>query len=127
MSLIDSDTDKLFMSADWEFLLKSFSNLLSNAVIYSKDQKRIDINIHKNCTIAELTIKDYGIGIPNDEQENLFKSFFRGSNIRNISGVGLGLVVSKHILGLHRAMLSLQSHENIGTEVKVSFDLPEEN
>lgn len=58
---VESDTDKLFISADRELLKKALNNLLSNAVIYSKDQKKIDINIHKNCTIAELTIKDYGI------------------------------------------------------------------
>lgn len=122
---IDSDTTELHISADRDLLKKAFDNIISNAVIYSKDQKVIDVNIHKNCTIAEISIKDYGIGIPENEQENLFKSFFRGSNIRNISGVGLGLVVSKHIFGMHKAMLNLSSKENTGTEVKISFDLPE--
>lgn len=122
---IESDTPELHISADRELLKKALNNIISNAVLYSKDQKIIDVNIHKNCTIAEVSIKDYGIGIPENEQDNLFKSFFRGSNIRNISGVGLGLVVSKHILGMHRAMLDLKSSENNGTEVKISFDLPE--
>ena len=122
---IEADTSELHVTADRELLKKAFNNLISNAILYSKEQKIIDINIHKNCKIAEISIKDYGIGIPEDEQSNLFKSFYRGSNVRNISGVGLGLVVSKHILSLHKAVLSLTSNENIGTEVKISFELEE--
>lgn len=122
---IVSNTPELHLSADRELLKKALNNIISNAVLYSRDQKVIDVNIHKNCTIAEVTIKDYGIGIPENEQENLFKSFFRGSNIRNISGVGLGLIVTKQILGMHRAMLDLKSTENKGTEAKISFDLPD--
>ncbi len=123
---IESDTEELYIQADRDLLKKAFDNIISNAVLYSPNQKVIDVNIHKNCTIAEISIKDYGIGIPQNEQENLFKSFFRGSNIRNISGVGLGLVVSKHILSLHKAMINLNSIENTGTEVKISFELPED-
>ncbi len=122
---IECNTPDIYISADRELLKNALNNIISNAVLYSRDQKVIDINIHKNCTIAEVTIKDYGIGIPENEQEYLFNSFFRGSNIRNISGVGLGLVVTKQILGMHRAIIHLNSTENKGTEAKISFDLPE--
>ncbi len=118
ISLQDSE---VILIADKKLLKKAFNNLISNAIIYSNTIKKIDISILVHSESIDIKIKDYGIGIPSDEQHNLFNAFYRGSNVKNIPGLGLSLVATKRILNLHKAKMSLSSAEGLGTEVTISF------
>ncbi|MFZ1296674.1 MAG: PAS domain-containing sensor histidine kinase, partial [Saprospiraceae bacterium] len=66
------------------------NNLIANAVKYSGDSSKIDINIRDTELHTEISVADDGIGIPESEQKFIFDIFYRGSNVLNIQGTGLG-------------------------------------
>ncbi|WP_052731318.1 PAS domain S-box protein [Spirosoma radiotolerans] len=89
-------------------------NLLSNAFKFSSDTSpclRVVFN-HSNLMLA---VVDTGIGIPSEELSTLFQAFFRASNTAGIQGTGLGLVIARQFVELHRGQLSVESEENKGT------------
>ncbi|MEM7063970.1 MAG: ATP-binding protein [Cyanobacteria bacterium P01_B01_bin.77] len=97
-------------------------NLLSNAVKFSPDGGRIEIHLLGAAKTITLSIKDFGIGIPSEEQRYLFQSFRRASNANHIQGIGLGLSIAKACIVLHEGTLDLESKEGCGTTV--FFQLP---
>ena len=66
-------------------------------------------------------IRDTGIGIPEADQQQLFKTFYRGSNVGNLPGTGLGLVLVKRCVELHGGRLQLQSALGEGTTVTITL------
>lgn len=97
-------------------------NLLSNAVKFSPEGGRIEIHLLGEAKTITLSIKDFGIGIPSQEQCYLFQSFRRASNANHIQGTGLGLSIAKACITLHEGILDLESQEGYGTTV--FFQLP---
>lgn len=99
-------------------------NVISNAIKYSKDRKAPEIMVlFEDCT-TKIIVKDYGIGIPNQEKVKLFSSYFRGSNTKNIKGNGLGLVLVKNFVDMQNGKISLESEENTGTTITIEFPTP---
>lgn len=90
-----SQRDILFAYLDEKLLRHILSNLLSNAIKYSPHGGTIDFHIGCQQEEVIFKIQDRGIGIPSLEQERLFSSFYRASNVGNISGTGLGLAIVK--------------------------------
>jgi len=66
-------------------------------------------------------IRDNGIGISEPDQQQLFKTFYRGSNVGNVAGTGLGLVLVKRCVELHGGKLQLQSALGEGTTVTITL------
>jgi len=97
-------------------------NLLSNAIKYS--EKGIHLSATVSPQIAVISIKDEGIGIPKGDQSHLFEKFYRGHNVTNIQGTGLGLNIVKRYLDLVGATITFNSREGAGTIFTVSFPLP---
>lgn len=112
---INCNTNKLVFKFDKNMLRHVFGNLFSNAIKYSLAEKTIDINIESRDSFIKIEVKDYGIGIPPNDIEKLFTSFFRASNIRNLPGTGLGLVVVKYFLDLHSGHIDVFSKLNKGS------------
>lgn len=112
---INANTNKLLFKFDKNMLRHVFSNLISNAIKYSLANKTIDIIIEGKGHFVKIEVKDYGIGIPPNDIEKLFTSFFRASNIRNLPGTGLGLVVVKYFLDLHSGHIDVFSKLNEGS------------
>ncbi|MEQ9307802.1 MAG: PAS domain-containing sensor histidine kinase [Marinoscillum sp.] len=99
-------------------------NLLSNAIKYSHETGVIKLSAHlQEKEQMEITIQDQGIGIPKQEQKNLFQRFFRAENATNIQGTGLGLNIVKRYLDLLNGSISFQSAEGKGSEFKVIFPI----
>ncbi len=100
------------------------TNLLSNAIKFSDESSIIEVftEVHDEGYI--LRVKDYGIGIPPEDQKYLFQRFFRGSNALNIKGAGLGL----HIVGKYaermQATVAYSGTLGKGSEFTVSFKTP---
>ncbi|MGA1846267.1 ATP-binding protein [Deferribacter abyssi] len=93
-----------------EFLL---SNLISNAIKYNKDNGLIEIETKFKDNYLVLSIKDTGIGIPEKELENIFKRFYRISDIKKqYPGLGLGLSIVKRIVDHLGGELFVKSEEN---------------
>jgi signal transduction histidine kinase len=96
-----------------------FDNLFSNAVKYSPNGGRIEFQLLAHPTNITLSISDQGIGILEEEQQNLFQSFSRGSNVDTIPGTGLGLAIVKACVDLHQGYVDLRSSPTTGTKVTV--------
>lgn len=108
---------------DVDLLRHIVSNLLSNAVKYSPAGRAVEFEVRRDGPDAVLCVADRGLGIPAASKERLFTAFQRGENVRHLPGTGLGLVVIRHCLDLHRGTIELDSAENVGTRVIVRVPL----
>lgn len=106
---------------DKNLLDLAFSNLIGNAIKYTDPGGKVEIvlNNSKERT-AFIEICDNGIGIPIEEQKNIFQEFYRASNVKERSqeGIGLGLSVVKYIIEQHGGKISFQSPSRLADEHK---------
>lgn len=96
-------------------------NLLSNAVKYSLEGSHIFVSTIRNEDELLLSVRDEGIGIPEEEQKHMFERFFRANNATNIQGTGLGLNITKKYIDLMRGSITFNSEEGKGTTFIVSI------
>jgi PAS domain S-box-containing protein len=113
---------KKLIKLDWKLITHVLTNLISNALKYSIGKAKPQIDLHYEEKNVILSITDYGIGIPAKDQGNLFIPFHRGSNVNSINGTGLGLVLVKYFIELHKGKIKVESKINEGTVVTI--DLP---
>lgn len=97
-------------------------NIVSNAFKYSQGKSAPELTVNFANNTYFVTVKDYGIGVPQNEQTYLFESFFRASNARNYHGTGLGLMIAKKLTSLHGGNLHFSSE--IGKGSSVIIELP---
>ncbi len=107
--------------SDPKMLRQMLTNLISNAIKYSPQGGKIELNLKCDSNQVILEITDEGIGIPKHEQSELFNSFSRGSNIGSIAGIGLGLSIVKSYVQQHQGEIVMESEIGNGTRVKVSL------
>ncbi len=109
--------------ADAHRLRQVVDNLVSNAVKFTNDGGTVTVSVAGSGDAVLLTIADTGIGIPPDEQGQVFSRFFRASTAtrRAIPGTGLGLAISRALVEQHGGTISLSSREGEGTQVTVSL------
>lgn len=108
---------------DASLIEHAFGNLISNALKYSKGAKAPQLALHYRSKEVEIILKDFGRGIPPDDQANLFTSFFRASNVQDIEGTGLGLVIARQFIESNGGTLKFESKLNKGTTIAVVFPL----
>jgi len=113
--------------ADERLLGHIFNNLLSNAVKYSDAGTSVQFKVGREAGNAFCIIRDKGIGISEEDQNNLFTAFHRGTNVGSRSGTGLGLVLVKRCVELHRAQVRIQSALGQGTTVTLRLPIFETN
>jgi len=99
------------------------SNLLENANKYSPKDKAISIELKKNSDHVQLSVRDEGCGIKDDEKKNVFKKFYRIGNeqTRTARGTGLGLYLCKKIAEDHKGSITVEDNQPRGTNFIVSF------
>ncbi len=100
---------------DEKLLRHIFSNLLSNAIKYSPDGGEVCMRVHAQGAHTVFEISDQGIGIPPGEENALFNSFHRASNVGAIPGTGLGLAIVKQSVDLHGGSISVVSATGQGS------------
>ena len=113
--------------ADERLLGHIFTNLLSNAVKYSEPEGTVSFTVKRNGKHVVCVVLDHGIGISEDDQEQLFKAFHRGSNVGTRPGTGLGLLLVKRCAELHGGDVKLNSTIGQGTAVTVTIPAFETN
>lgn len=96
---------------------KIIDNLLSNALKYTPEGGKIDVSLIYNSKYWELSVQDSGIGIPKDAARNLFQRFYRAENAINSqeTGSGLGLLLIKNYISLHKGKVWVKSSQNNGS------------
>jgi PAS domain S-box-containing protein len=114
-----SNQDNYEGLVDAKLIRQIVSNLLSNAIKYSPDDKPIEIHLEASPETCILSVRDYGIGIPEADLKHLFEPFHRASNVGIIQGTGLGLVITKESVELHGGTITVESHINVGTTFTV--------
>ena len=100
------------------------TNLLSNAMRYSPERSEVVVNVRRQGERALLSVRDAGIGIPEEQREMLFTPFFRATNAqgRNSGGIGLGLHIAQEIVRRHGGSIRVEGNTDGGTTFTV--DLP---
>lgn len=102
------------------YLLKiALKNIIDNACKYS--EKEVDITLSRTNQQTVVEIEDRGIGIPQEEIEHIFQSFYRGSNTHDYAGQGIGLSLTMKIISAYNGKLEISSEIEKGTKVRVIF------
>jgi signal transduction histidine kinase len=108
---------------DRKLLRNIISNLLSNALKFSGEQKTNTITADHSAAGVTITVKDQGIGISKEDQAHLFETFYRARNVQNIQGTGLGLHIVKQYVQMLQGTIGVESEIGVGTTVIVSLPL----
>ncbi len=100
------------------------TNLISNALKYSPDGGQVLVRVKKTNEMAQITVRDNGIGIGLDERSRVFQPFSRGRNAKqNIAGTGLGLYITQRIVHNHHGEIYVKSDPGQGTTFIVQLPL----
>jgi signal transduction histidine kinase/DNA-binding response OmpR family regulator len=104
---------------------KIFYNLISNAFNFTASKGEIEVCLNVICSIAEIRIKDSGIGIPSDRLPHIFDRFYQvdGSATRKHEGTGIGLALTKELIELHQGNISVTSKQGEGSEFIIQLPL----
>ncbi len=118
---------EILVSGSPRYLRRLFINILDNAVKYSPENGRIEVNCRAEAGKVIITIHDDGPGIPAADLPKVFDRFYRSPNVRDsqIRGSGLGLTLARWIAELHDGSLTISAPEGDGTSV--CFIMPELN
>ena len=100
---------------DQDLLRHILTNLLTNAIKYSPDGGKIILNLGQEDQQLIFQISDEGVGIPPENQAQMFKPFYRAQNVGMIRGVGLGLAIVKEAVDLHDGEIHCESTVDKGT------------
>lgn len=119
------DISTIHIIADKMHTVNVISNLIDNAIKYSKEIPKVTVELRKNKQFIELSIKDEGIGIPKEHIGKIFDKLYRipTGNLHNVKGFGLGLSYVKAIVSLNQWQLNVKSQENIGSEFSVKIPI----
>ena len=109
------------VKVDKRLMANIVSNLLSNAIKFSPENSPIYLKYEKRDGTFFFSIKDSGIGIPEEDQQHLFQRFFRAKNASNIQGTGLGLNIVAKYLELMGGKISCESAIGEGTTFVVEI------
>ncbi len=112
---------------DYDHIRTAFMNIVSNAIKYTPEGGQVEISTSISGGLANLTVKDSGIGISEKDLPHIFDRFYRvkGKATRHITGSGLGLSLVKEVVEAHKGYIDVQSDPDNGTTFILSFPLSE--
>lgn len=110
------------IAADRASLSEVIGNLVDNAIKYSNEGGIINLNVSTKGESVEISVQDFGIGMPTSVISNLFQKFYRSHRSREtVSGTGIGLYISKAIVESHGGTIGVSSVENEGSTFTVTL------
>jgi two-component system phosphate regulon sensor histidine kinase PhoR len=123
--VMEDDSSEHMVFGDKVHLMNVVTNLLDNAVKYSKDFPEIVVHSYNEENKFRLSVQDNGIGISKDNQKKIFERFFRVStgNVHDVKGFGLGLSYVKLIVEQHEGKIEVWSELNKGTRFDIVLPL----
>ena len=125
ITLVNEEVEGVVINGDRNQVTMAIHNLIENAINYSPDATRVAITLKVVDAIAEISVSDQGIGIPEKDLERIFERFYRVDPARSrlTGGTGLGLSIVKHIATNHGGDVSLWSVEGAGSTFTIRFPL----
>ncbi|MCD8293526.1 MAG: ATP-binding protein [Prevotellaceae bacterium] len=116
--------ERIRVMADEEALTKVVSNLLTNAGKYTKDRVDVSCKVHEDRQVYEIAVADNGMGIAREEQDKIFKPFYRGTG--EMPGTGLGLSIVKSIVAMHGGGIHVISEPGKGSTFTVTLPIEQD-
>lgn len=115
------------VEADRDAISEAIMNLIDNAMKYSRDDKRIKLEVTPNQSEVRISITDFGIGISAQEQARIFDAFYRSDieEVKARGGAGLGLTQVKHIVEAHNGKVEVQSSGEAGSTFSIILPIGE--
>ena len=118
-------SETIFTEIDPDKMTQVFDNVITNAMKYSRGEKRVEFHVKQNALYNRMTIriKDNGIGIPINKVDKIFDRFYRvdKARTRKMGGTGLGLAISKEIVEAHNGRIWANSVEGQGTSIFITL------
>ena len=118
---IINNCENIKYNADPMDIMKLLKNIIENAVIYSKNNSKIEINLLRTNKMIIFSVKDNGIGIPLEHQERIFERFYRINSNNKKEGTGLGLAIVKHVVQKYKGKYIIKSKPNYGTTLQIEL------
>lgn len=118
INITGNSKEKLLCDERWQ--IEAITNILKNAAEHSKNDSQIDINYTQNKAYTKIAIKDYGIGINEDDLKHIFERFYKGKSASKDS-VGIGLALAKAIIEKNNGYIAVNSKENEGTTFTIKY------
>jgi signal transduction histidine kinase len=124
---VEAERDVPAVNADADALQQAILNLLTNAMKYSGDSRRIALRLDRQNGHARIHVVDHGVGIAPEEQPRIFERFYRAPTAENkhIPGTGLGLTIVSHIVKGHGGALEVASRVGAGSAFTMRLPLAE--
>ncbi|GGB13376.1 PAS domain S-box protein [Mucilaginibacter rubeus] len=114
---------EMILEGDKMRLEQVLTNLVTNAIKYSPESDKIEVSVKKSETEVQVSVKDYGMGINEENISHIFSQFYRAKDVnRSITGLGLGLYITKEIIERHGGRIWVESEPRMGSTF--SFVLP---
>ena len=121
--VLNTNLDELLVIADRQRIEQVIINLLSNAIKYSPGTDLVNISVSAANNKAHVLVQDFGLGITAEQQERIFTRFYRVEDMAaSISGLGIGLFISKEIITRHSGKIWVESAQGKGSSF--SFEIP---
>ena len=120
---LETEPEALTIVADRTHFSNIISNLIDNAVKYSKQEAEIMIQCRQTGETVTITVSDHGIGIPLDKQKHIFDKFYRvpTGNLHNVKGYGLGLFYVKSMVEKHGGTITVKSESGKGSTFTITI------
>lgn len=108
--------NEALIKGNYDLIYRAFYNIIENSIKYNYENGSIDINIEKD-DMAIITIKDTGLGIPDDMKNDVFDLFFTvdKSRSRKLGGAGIGLSIVKSVIDNHNGNIEITNNSDSGT------------
>jgi two-component system sensor histidine kinase VicK len=123
--VVDLPAEPLAANADRDKLRQVFSILLDNAMKYSREGGKVTVGVELKRDTVEVSVADEGIGIPQADQDQIFRKFYRGADAETrigASGTGLGLFIARGLVTAMGGRIWVESREGEGSTF--AFELP---
>ena len=122
--VINVELEERVFFGDEELIFQVWVNLIENAIKFSKQNGKIDIKEFEEDGEVNVLIKDYGVGMQEDEIEKIFERFYQADISHSEEGSGLGLAIVKRIIELSGGKIEIKSKQNEGTTAIVKLPIP---
>lgn len=125
---LDTPAQPVLVSADRDQMQGVLENLLENALKYAPEDEPVEVSIKSTESEALVAVRDYGVGVPQDQQSKVFERFYRATNAgsRPRNGLGLGLFIARNVVERHGGRIWMESRQGQGSTFYFALPLTED-